>query len=503
MNDRSRYLDAACLLLIGLSTGCQSTNSSVHLRPRGMSPRLAAQAVASVEAHQEPIDKTKRASRDASENSPIIPVSAETPIEDDFLPESLDSNDVIVATGPITLAQLEELAQEHNPAILQATAIAHKAEGFRCQVGLSPNPTVGYNAMQLADRGTDQHTGFVEQEVVTGDKLQKNRDVLRQEVQTKLLDVETQRYRVLTDLRQLFYTALAAQRRMELALDFERVANEGVRVARLRFDAKEGAKPEILQAEIQLNQILMMRQQAEIVYHNAWKQMVSMVGLPDMAPRPLEGELGFAEMDRDWEATEQKLLAVSPELQAAQSRLTRAQLYYERQLAQAIPNVTLYFGAGKDYATNQDFFVNTQVGLPLPIYNRNQGNITAANAELVRASQNVERIGNSIKSRLAKVRSDYDVARVAVERYQSEILPRASETLELAEKAYDLGEFNFFSVYLVRRTYLDTNLDYVNRQLDLRQANALVDGLLLTGGLDDVADVEYTDGLRDQTFSQQ
>ncbi|MEX1232959.1 MAG: TolC family protein [Planctomycetaceae bacterium] len=498
----SDYLLASLLLLNGLAAGCQTTNSSAHLRPRGESQRLAARGAASVAEEQNQQQDRK--------NSAIIPASAEaeaddvtTAADDEFLPDELDLTETLAATGPVSLAQLEELALEHNPAILQATAIAHKAEGFKCQVGLSPNPTVGYNATQLGDQGTDQHTGFVEQEFVTGGKLSKNRDVLRQEVQTKLWDVETQRHRVLTDVRQLFYTALAAQRRMELASEFEKVATEGVRVANLRFNAQEAAKPEVLQAEIQLNQILLMRQQAEIVYHNAWKQMAAMVGLPGMQPRPLDGALDLEQRERHWETTEQELLASSPELEAAHSRLTRAQLYYERQMAQAIPNVTVFLGAGKDYGTNDDFFVNTQVGLPLPIYNRNQGNVDAAYAELVRASQNVERISNSITSRLAKVRSDYDVARVAVERYQAEILPRASETLTLAEQAYAAGEFDFFSVYLSRRIYLDTNLDYVSRQLDLRQADALLDGLLLTGGLDDVTDVEYSSELRDQTFSQQ
>lgn len=519
-------LRCGSLVLLSVATaGCVTTYSYPELRPArgcGTAGRSCPPPVVETPERLAPRDEEASPAAPADEAAPepeeesdpaIVPTSAEEPAKesaasDDYLPNALESgsaNDEVVidSTAPITLAELEELAMEYNPAILQAEAVAHKAEGYRYQVGLRPNPTVGYNGMQLGDQGTDQHTGFIEQEFVTADKLAKNRAVLSQEVQTRLWDAETQRFRVRTDLQQRFYVALAAQRRVELAGDFESVAEEAVRIAALRYEAQEGAKPDLLQSEIQLNQIRLMRQQAEIVYRNAWKQLAAIAGLPDMQPRPLEGSLSLDDFNRDWDAIEQGILSASPELEAARSQLARARLNHERQCVQAVPNLTLQVGAGKDYATNDDFFVNTQLGLPLPIYNRNQGNISAAHAELVRASQNVDRIESSIRARLAQARSDYEEARVAVERYRVDILPRANETLTLAEKAYGAGEFSFFDVYINRRTYFDTNLEYVMRQLDLRTANALIEGLLLTGGLDDVRDVEYANELRDQTFGQQ
>ena len=83
-----------------------------------------------------------------------------------------------------------------------------------------------------------------------GDKLRKNQSVLNQEIQSQLWEVETQRKRVLTDVRQRFYEALAAQRRKELAIAFETVAEKGVGVAESRMRAKEGTRPEVLQAEL-------------------------------------------------------------------------------------------------------------------------------------------------------------------------------------------------------------------------------------------------------------
>ena len=65
------------------------------------------------------------------------------------------------------------------------------------------------------------------------------------------------------------------------------------------------------------------------------------------------------------------------------------------------------------------------------------------------------------------------------------------------------GETSFVQVLVARRTYFDTNLQYIVSQAQLAQAKALVDGYVLTGALDPVTDNTGNDGLRGLTFSQQ
>ncbi len=147
--------------------------------------------------------------------------------------------------------------------------------------------------------------------------------------------------------------------------------------------------------------------------------------------------------------------------------------------------------------------VNFQVGAPIPLFNKNQGNIAAARAEYCRATMEVKRIENSIRSRLAAVSREYDSSLAAVETYSSDILPSAQDSLELAEVAYKAGETSFIQVLVARRTFFDSNLQYVLAQSQLAQAKSKVDGFVLTGGLDPVVDRSGDDGLREQTFSQQ
>jgi cobalt-zinc-cadmium efflux system outer membrane protein len=408
----------------------------------------------------------------------------------------------LAADNRMTLAALEQLALSHNPAIQQAAASAHKAAGMRQQVGRRPNPTVGYFGAQLGDAGTQQQGAFIEQDFVLGHKLSLNECVLDHDVQVQLWEVEAQRYRVLTDVRLRFFEALAAQRRVELTDEFHRVAEHGVRIAEERKAALEGSQPEVLQAEIQLNEVDLARRRAQIAFEGAWQELAATAGAPHLQPMWLDGTFPPATEAQDWELTYQSVIASSPELRAAYARVHRAQANLERQRAQPIPNVGVELQAGHDSGTG-DQLVNLQVGVPLPVFNKNRGNIDAAYAEYCRASQDARRVELSLKARLARAAQAFDSAAAAVQRYETQIVPRARETLRLSEEAYAAGEFGFLQILIARRTYFESNLQHVHALAELAQAKAGVDGLLLTGGLSETADFTGDDSLRGQALSGQ
>ncbi|MFO1096499.1 MAG: TolC family protein, partial [Planctomycetaceae bacterium] len=366
------------------------------------------------------------------------------------LPPAEDSERSSSAAGSeagLTLAALEQLALEHNPAIQEAAAAAQKSVGYRWQVGRYPNPFVGYSGQQLFDAGTDQHLAMIEQDFVTGKKLRLSEQVLDHEVQSQLWEVEAQRYRVLTDIRLRFYEALAAQRRVELADEFHHVTEEGVRVAIKRKEALEGSQPEVLQAEIQLNEIDLLRRRAQIAYEAAWKDLAATAGVPQMSPTPLSGSLDPAEISRDWDATYQSVVGTSPELRAAYARVNRARANLDRQQAQPIPNVGVILQGGYDQGTNSHI-VNLQVGVPVPIFNRNRGNIAAAFAEYSQATHDARLSELSLKARRARVAQEFDSAAAGVQRYSEVILLRAQKTLKLSKQAYAVDELNFLRVVI-------------------------------------------------------
>ena len=403
----------------------------------------------------------------------------------------------------MTLEAIEQLALANNPAIQQANAASARAGGIRAQVGLKPNPTIGYFGEEIGNDGAGGlHGAFVSQAFVRGDKLAWNRQVIGHDVNAMNWQIETQRQRVRTDIRLAFYDALAAQKRLQLARDFRSVAKEGVTVSEERVDAKVGTRPDVLQSEIQLNEVDLSIQQAEFELSAALNELAALAGVPDLGTTTLIGDLNIAANARDAETEFAQIVAMSPQLAAAQARVDRARANIQRQQVQPIPNVTAQLGAGGDDGTG-NAFANVQLSLPVPIHNKNQGNIRAAQAEYCAATQNVQRIRQSIRRDLAQVMREYNIAEATVQQYEKSILPKADETLKLMQEARDAGEFDFLRVLTARRAYFDANLKYVTAMGRLAQANAKIDGLLLTGGLSNVVTYSVGDDLRGQALSGQ
>ena len=408
-----------------------------------------------------------------------------------------------IGESGLTLDAIEQLALANNPAIQQANAASARAGGIRTQVGLKPNPTIGYFGEEIGNDGAGGlHGAFVSQTFVRGDKLAWNRQVIGHDVNAMNWQIEMQRQRVRTDIRLAFYDALAAQKRLQLARDFRSVAKEGVTVSEERVDAKVGTRPDVLQSEIQLNEVDLSIQQAEFELSAALNELAALAGVPDLGTTALIGDLKVAVNTRDTETEFAQIVAMSPQLAAAQARVDRARANVQRQQVQPIPNVTAQLGAGGDDGTG-NAFANVQLSVPVPIHNKNQGNIRAAQAEYCAATQNVQRIRQSIRRDLARVMREYNITEATVQQYENSILPKAEETLELMQEARDAGEFDFLRVLTARRAYFDANLKYVAAMGRLAQANAKIDGLLLTGGLSNVVTYSVGDDLRGQALSGQ
>ena len=402
-----------------------------------------------------------------------------------------------------TLEALQHLALQHNPAIRQAAATASQADGAHNQTGLKPNPTAGYFAEEIGNEGAaGLHGAFVSQTFVRGKKLEWNQQVVGHEVQIRRWNAKVQKQKVLTDIKVHFLAALAAQQKLELTKEFRKVAAKGVETFDQRVKARFAGRADLLQSQVQLSQVDLSIRQTELEVDVAWNQLVAVAGIPALSRGQLHGEFDSTASDLDLDGTLQRILGQSPQMSAAQYRVSRAQANLNRQQVQKVSNVTAQVGAGHDDGTG-DAFANLQLSIPVPVHNRNQGNVHAAWAEYCAATQNVKRLKMQLRRRLASEHQKYLAAAAAVQQYRDQILPRAEETLKLMQKAVDSGEYDFLRVLTARRAYFDASIIYVNSLRDLAQADAIINGMLLTGGLDAPVSTPLSNGLRAQALSQQ
>ena len=123
------------------------------------------------------------------------------------------------------------------------------------------------------------------------------------------------------------------------------------------------------------------------------------------------------------------------------------------------------------------------VGLPLPIWNRNQGALIQAQHQAAAAERALQQLELSLQNRLAPVFERYSNALNQVKEYRETILPAAQETLELSRQLYQAGEAGFINLLTAQRTYSQTNLAYLEALRELRTAAAEIEGLLLSNSL--------------------
>ena len=412
------------------------------------------------------------------QESPTDAVNDSQPPQDEFpAPDSAEVG--------LSLEFLEQLAENYNPTLRQAAAAIQAARGRWLQAGLYPNPTLGYLASEIGNEGqAGQQGGYVGQTIVTGHKLAVDRAVAAQVVDRQFWRYEAQQWRVLNEVALRHAEALGAQRIAELTAKLEAIASEGADVSQRLFESQQVGRADVLQAEIQWNQIRVLRQNAIANELAARRQLANVVGVPELPPQPFVGDLEETTRQIDFNAIWGELVANSPVLMIARADIERARLQQRAEQLRPVPNLELLGSVQRDYATDTTIY-GAQMGIALPVFDGNQGNMAAARAEYARATAELERVTLLLRDQLTEAIQRHQVAAAETERYRLDIIPRARENLQLTEEAYRLGEFDFLRVLTARQTFFQTNVEYRRSLIALRQAEIMIGGLLLTGGLTD------------------
>ncbi len=392
----------------------------------------------------------------------------------------------------LTLAELERMALDNNPTLAQADAAIRVAEGKRKQAGLFPNPVIGYQGEELSTRAfseKSEHYFFVEQTIPTGGKLKKSRRIFEHEKTEAASEKEAQRQRVLNSVRLLYYEALASDERVELRKRLSRLANEAVKISEELFNIGQADRPDLLESEVEAQQTELALIEAENEREKIWQMMAAVVGNPALKPVRLAGNLEAAVPALDRETLLASLIAASPEIKGAQARVERARAVIDRARAERAPDIFLRGGfgysreklEGTNRATGPEGFV--EAGIRIPLFNRNQGNIAAAQAELIIAERDVQRLELSLRARFSDVFAEYSSSLRVVERFQQRILPRAEKAYELYLTSFRQMAAAYPQVLIAQRTMFQVREEYIRALARLHQNAIRLQGFLLTGGL--------------------
>jgi cobalt-zinc-cadmium efflux system outer membrane protein len=384
----------------------------------------------------------------------------------------------------LTLADLEALALRGNPTLAQAAAHVAASRGKALQAGLWPNPTIGYAGEQIGVVGTagELQGGFLQQTIITAGKLRLSRAKYRQEAYEAEIIAQGQQLRVVNGVHTRFAEILAVQRQVEVHRRRLANAEESLRTHREMFNTGQANRPEVLQAEIAVSRARIALLTQENRYRALWEGLRSLVGAPHLPITPLAGDLEPCGPPLDWDSSLALLLQESPELQAAQAHVVHDQITVRREQVQPIPNIQLQGSVGRNFE-NPSTVAGAQIALEVPLFDRNQGTIQQAKADLARSQAEVARVELSLRQRLAAVFTHYLTAWETVRLYREINLPKAAEALQEQREMYQKRRAPWINVVRQERDLLEIEAEYTQGLLELRKADIAIRGLLLIDGL--------------------
>jgi cobalt-zinc-cadmium efflux system outer membrane protein len=389
----------------------------------------------------------------------------------------------------VTLSQLEQMALSSHPALAQAAADIRAAEGRKRQAGLYPNPTVGYQGEQIRGgiQGGGEQGFFVAQDVVLGGKLGLSRQIAEQDRKLAEIEAEQQRQIVLNRVRISYYRALASQEMVELQGKLRKLADDAVTTTQQLENVGQADKPDLLQAEVESDQAELAVVEAEQNQKRAWAELAAAVGRPSMPMEHLAGDLAQLPQGNadQWLQT---ILEESPAVKIARVSQERAEASLARSRREAIPDLQLRGGLQQNLETNETsgrpFGLQgfAEAGMQIPIFNRNQGNVAAAQAELERAKQEAERVQLMLRQGAALPIENYEVSLAAIARYRDRMIPHAEQAYELYSSRYRQMAGAYPQVLIAQRTLFQLQASYI-MALERLWTNAVsLQGFLLTDG---------------------
>jgi cobalt-zinc-cadmium efflux system outer membrane protein len=390
----------------------------------------------------------------------------------------------------LSLETLEQMALSNNPTIAQVLANLRAASGLARQAGLYPNPTVGYYGDEIRGgfSGGGKQGGFFSQTIVLGGKLGAARRVAQLQASQVETSGQVQRLRILNNVRVVFYQVLAAQRLVEVRQNLVKLAGDTIQTSLQLANVGQADRPDILQAEVERQQATVALRVADQELQVSWRVLAAVVGKPDLPLTRLDADLeAIPELNYDeWLAT---TLRESPEVKLAQQAVERAEASLVQAKKVPIPDLQVTGILAQNYEPLETTRKPTglqggaQIGIQLPIFNRNQGGVTAAKADIEAAKQNLSRVKLQLQRELAGIFRDYSAARVLVQQYKAEMLPRAEQAYRLYQANYQRMAGAYPQVLISQRTLFQLEAEYVQALGNAWQGALILRGFGLMDGL--------------------
>jgi cobalt-zinc-cadmium efflux system outer membrane protein len=327
---------------------------------------------------------------------------------------------------PYTLSDLQRLAAANSPTLRQAVSDVEAAKGNLIQARTYPNPTLSY----LVDPSNNNSTAGVqgaaiEQIIRTGGKMKLGVAQAQRDLDNAVLALKRARSDLSTSVRNAYFTLLVDKETLVVTRALAQFTDDIYRIQTGLLRGAQAAPYEPASLRAQAYMTRLAYKQAIFSYIYDWKSLVATIGLQQLPLSEVAGQVDRLIPYYDYDKVLAHVLRNHTDILTARNTLGRAQLTLKlSQVTPAVPDLDVRMTLEKDFALAPFGTYHTlSVGFPIPIWDQNKGNIIAAQAALVRASEEAHRVEVTLANNLAAAYSNYKNNLVALEEYRRNILP--------------------------------------------------------------------------------
>ena len=379
------------------------------------------------------------------------------------------------AAEPLSLAKAIELALEGNPEVAAAKRQWEATEGQVLQGRSRPNPELAYSLEDTRSKTRTQSWQLNLPVELGGKRAARTKaaEKTREQAQAQLAELQAT---VRANVAAAYFDVLTAQERLVLARDSAALAKSSTdtvskRVAAGKVSPVEESKARVAEAGVRVELA-----QAASEQRNAVSRLFALLGRIDAPYTVLEGKAENLPSVPSL-ADLQPLISSAPGVVLARIEVDRRKALTALEQSKRVPDVTVSVGMQRSNETQRNVLL-FGVSVPLPIFDRNQGNLLEALKLEDKARDELQAATVRLHSEVAQARERLSTIIAEVQSLKQDVLPGAKSAYDAATIGFENGKFNFLEVLDAQRTYFTAKSQYLKALGEAHRAAADIDRLL-------------------------
>ena len=345
--------------------------------------------------------------------------------------------------------------RSHHPSLKAARLAIDEARGRQLGAGRLSNPSLE-TSFQNESRVSPRSTIFsLDQAFPVTKRLGLEKKLSAQLVQAAELEVRDVERRIIAEARTFAVKLLALEQHLTLHRQQMELARKLSTFAKERAAAGEVSPLDAAQTQVNLQRLLLETRKMETERLGLTGSLRPMLGIAATDTLQLSGSLTTTTLPSgmNWHRRPDYLLAkTKSEAAQTEADLARARRWQDMSAG--------FFAAREQQdvaarTTERTGFVGFRISIPLPLWNRNQGEIAEKAASAERARLEQEALASQITSEADTARREMEANAALLHETRDQLLPLVIEQTTKLEKAYEAGQTDLLTLLRARDQRLE------------------------------------------------